>query len=58
MSCRQKGKHRSRHHTHAVRAASLPSWKLPPLALPEESTAAVNSPSPKAATTPKQAVAA
>jgi len=32
MSSRQKGKHRSRHHAHAVKPASLPKdWKLPPL---------------------------
>ncbi|MCW3052472.1 MAG: hypothetical protein JWN14_1642, partial [Chthonomonadales bacterium] len=30
MSSRQKGKHRSRHHAHAVKPASLPKdWKLP-----------------------------
>lgn len=39
MSSRQKGKHRPRHHTHAVKPASLPKdWKLPPLK--EEATAA------------------
>ena len=32
MSSRQKGKHRPRHHAHAVKPASLPKdWKLPPL---------------------------
>jgi hypothetical protein len=32
MSSRQRGKHRSRHHAHAVKPASLPKdWKLPPL---------------------------
>jgi len=36
MSSRQKGKHRSRHHAHAVKPASLPKdWKLPPLPVEE-----------------------
>ena len=32
MSSRQKGKHRARHHAHAVKPTSMPcDWKLPPL---------------------------
>ena len=36
MSSRQKGKHRARHHAHAVKPTSMPSdWKLPPLEEPK-----------------------
>ena len=42
MSSRQKGKHRSRHHAHAVKPASLPKdWKLPPLPVAEVAAEAV-----------------
>jgi hypothetical protein len=40
MSSRQKGKHRPRHHTHAVKPQSLaPDWKLPPLPKAEPAAA-------------------
>ncbi len=48
MSSRQKGKHRARHHAHAVKPTSLPSdWKLPPLV--EEKADVVETPAKPAA---------
>ena len=63
MSSRQKGKHRARHHAHAVKPTSMPSdWKLPPLEEPKAAVVeAPAKPAAKAVKAPKakaEAVAA
>ncbi len=58
MACRRKGKHRSRHHTHAVRAAGMTSWKLPPLAPQEETAKATENSAAESKETAKEPVTA